>query len=131
MIAVDTNILLRVVVGDDPAQQATAARRIARLDATGEDVLVTTVALAEFAWSLRAVSKRSRHDIANAIERISQTPPLVLQSRAAVETALAWFRVGPADFADYLIVATSLADGARGVLTFDENLLKNSVCERP
>ena len=131
MISVDTSVLLRAVVGDDPLQQGLAARRLADLERTGETVLVPTVVLAELAWTLRVTFRLSRSAIADAIERIGNTPPFVVQSRAVVDDALAGYRTGPADFADYLILATSLAEGARGLLTFDGNLLKSPRCEAP
>lgn len=131
MIGVDTNVLLRVITEDDDPQRAVSEARILAILDGGEEVFVPLVTLAELAWSLKSQYRYPRSSIADALASIAGTDPFVVQSAAAVDRALAWYRAGPADFADYLILSTSLSEGARGVLTFDGNLLKNPLCEAP
>ena len=131
VLAVDTNVLVRLLVSDDLAQQRAVALRLQKAQAEGDSVLVTPVVLAEVAWVLDSAYGYGRSDIAAAIRRLVSTSPLVSPERADVLRALGWYAKGTADFADYLILALSKAHGARTLLTFDRRLLRHGSCERP
>ena len=93
-VTVDTNVLVRAVVGDDPVQ-ADAARRLMK---SAELLAVTLPSLCEFVWVLLRVYDLSRADIASAIRALVSVAT-VQTDRQAVEAGLALFEAG-GDFAD-------------------------------
>jgi predicted nucleic-acid-binding protein len=130
-VAVDTNVLVRLLVGDEPRQKDAVVRRLGRLADEGGAAVVHPVVLAELSWMLRASYGLGRDEIAGALERLLDTAPFVVHQKAEVLQALAWFRDGPADFSDYLVVALTTVDGADTLLTFDRHLLKHPGASRP
>ena len=131
MLALDTNVLVRVLVADDPAQQRAALRRLRAMQERGEPAFVPTVVLAELAWVLASAYDYERKAIAAALRGVLSTPPLVVAQRGSVAAAIAEYEKGRADFADYLIVELARAEGCTKVLTFDRRLLRHPDCETP
>lgn len=131
MLAADTNVLVRLLVSDDLAQQAVVRRRLDRANTEGEAVLVTPVALAETAWVLDAVYGYGRKQIFGAVRAVLNTPPFLCPERQDVLRALQLCDAGSADFPDYLILALSESGGATTLLTFDRKLLRHPRCQKP
>jgi predicted nucleic-acid-binding protein len=131
VLAADTNVLVRLVVPDDLAQQKAVRKRLDRALADGEQVVLTTVALAELAWVLDAAYGYDREPIARAIRALIDTPPFVSPEKSEVMQALEAYATGPANFSDYLLVALATNAGAQRVLTFDRKLLRDPACEKP
>ena len=116
MIALDTNVIVRLITGDDPAQTA-AAIAVFR---TGPLLLCKTVLL-ETEWVLRGRYKLGRETIGEAFRKLLGYRKVQVQDRGAVLRALAWYQEGM-DFADALHLA-SVAGAAR-FATFDGKLAK-------
>lgn len=117
MIAIDTNILLRLFILDDHGQCAAARRLVADQGARG--VLVPMLVLAEF---VRVYRRRLGRDLATTVElldRILEAPEFVVESQPLVEDALATYRNGGTDFSDCLIAAAARQAGAASLFTFD------------
>jgi predicted nucleic-acid-binding protein len=131
VLAADTNVVVRVLVGDDPAQQKAALARLRQVVAEGGSVLVGAVVLAEVAWVLSSAYGYTRAQIASALRGLVSTPPFVVPQRAHVLGAIEGYERGPADFSDYLILALAQAEGCTTLLTFDRRLLKSPGCEAP
>lgn len=111
MRAVDTNVLVRLFVNDEPGQTA-AARRIAADDL----IFVPKTVVVEFEWVLRGVYGQPRAAIASAIEALLRTANVEVEDGATVVRAVGWLRRGM-DFADALHLASS--SHADAFLTFD------------
>ncbi len=117
MIALDTNILARYLLGDEP-RQSRAARALLE-DAGARYWLPVTVVL-ELAWVLRAAGA-SRAELAAKLRALLALRNVRAQLPEALTRALAWAEQG-ADFADALHLA--LSSKAERLLTFDEALVK-------
>ena len=116
MIAIDTNVLVRLVVADDPRQ----ARRARKLVEKNEVVVATTVLL-EAEWVLRSAYGFDRAQIAGAFRRFLGLPQVAPDAPAAVAQALDAYDAG-LDFADALhLAATPLAET---FFTFDRRLAR-------
>ena len=116
MLTLDTNVVVRLLIGDDPQQTPVAER--AFLDAiAGGGVYLPDVVLAEVAWVLRGyeLDRATRHQL---LERLVRTRGVVVDDIDAVIDALDQFRQG-GDLADQLILARATSAGALPVLTFD------------
>ena len=116
MIAIDTNVLVRLLVGDDAAQ----ARRARRL-VDKADVLVTASVLLETEWVLRSGYGFGATAIAATFRGFLGLPNVTPDSPAALQVALAAYEAG-LDFADALHLASSHA--ADCFYTFDRKLIR-------
>ncbi len=118
MRAVDTNILVRALVQDDPTQ---ARRALACL--RDRPVYVPVTVVLELEWVLRSRYGFSANTIADAIEKIAILENTVVAEQEAVVAAASKLRKGW-DFADALHHA--LAAGCDDFATFDTNLVKRA-----
>jgi predicted nucleic-acid-binding protein len=116
--AVDTNVVVRLIVNDDPAQAAAAHRAM-----SAQPVFMPKTVVVELEWVLRSVYQRSPETIAAAIESLLATTDITIEDPAAVGRAVAWFKRG-LDFADALHLASSAH--ADGFLTFDIDLRRRA-----
>lgn len=119
MIALDTNILVRYFVKDDPRQTQSVAALVNSLSEE-QPGWISMIALAELVWALRSMYRFPREQLAGAIHTLVSSKDLVLESEAAVRQALAQYRNGKADFADCLISASARAAGCARTVTFDQ-----------
>lgn len=124
MIGIDTNVLVRLIVADDPRQTSAARNFIRDRCTAGEPGFVSNIVLAEIAWTLAAGYGYSRHQIADAIGRIMETVQLQIESSTDVAAALVEYRAGPADFADCLIGHTNRTADCSRTVTFDRKAAK-------
>ena len=121
-IAVDTNVLVRILVQDPtaPEQCAAARRLVAHASAAGETLLVSLCALLETEWVLRSRYKVRRRAMAAALIAMLETPGIEFEHEATVEEALFLFdRFASADFADCLLCARAIHLGRTRVVSFD------------
>ena len=119
MHAVDTNLLVRLVVRDD-ADQVNAAEAF-----VAKGAWVSHLVLAETLWVLDAVYNRSPAQIANAIDRLLNHKELTLQDSDVVALALDSFRSRPSlGFSDCLVLEIARKAGHLPLGTFDRNLAK-------
>ena len=125
MRAADTNVLVRLVVRDDP-EQASAAE--AFID---KGAWVSHLVLAETLWVLDAVYERSAKQLATAVDMLLNHKRLTLQDSDVVASALALFRARPAvSFSDFMVLEIARKAGHLPLGTFDKALAKHDGVER-
>src|SRR5690606_35019580 len=112
-IVVDTNVLVRSVVRDHPAQARAADKALKQATA----IAVTLPVLCEFVWVLRSVYGIGQRDICAAVRALLDTAN-VLANRSAIEAGLAIYEAG-GDFADGLIAHEGQQLGADAFVSFD------------
>ena len=122
MIGLDTNVLLRYVVKDDPTQFAIAERIIDAAADRGETFVIGDAVLCEFAWVLARLYRYTHQEIADALDDVVTTAGFHIDRIEEVRAALAEYRTTGADFADALIGRVHRLLGAEHTLTFDRNL---------
>jgi len=119
MRAVDTNVLVRLLVRDDSQQVAAAESFVA------QGAWVPKLVLAEVAWVLEAVYQRTPMQIAASIEALLNHETLTIQEHEIIQSALSRFRARPSvEFADCLIVEIARKSGHLPLGTFDKSLGK-------
>ncbi|MDB4979299.1 MAG: putative nucleic-acid-binding protein contains domain [Myxococcales bacterium] len=118
MIAIDTNVLVRLLVNDDPVQSAKAARLF-----SSDDVLIPKTVLLETEWVLRFSYAVAPAVIGGAFERLLAAPSVTVEDATAVRAAVDAHGAG-VDFADALHVAS--AASATKLLTFDKKLVRQA-----
>ena len=120
MTGVDTNVLVRYFVRDDPDQAAKADTWIEQIRETGEKIFINPVVLCELVWVLGSGYKNPRHAIADIVERVLNTIHFEVQERHLVAMALKDFRSSRADFADCLIGWINGHAGCVNTVSFDQ-----------
>lgn len=123
MVGFDTNVVVRVLVGDDPAQTRKAERAFVKHAGDG-GVFLSLVVLAEVAWVLSGAYRWDRATIEDRLRKLARTRGVVIEDLELVERALDELSRGTADFADYLI-AGKVRSAAGGLLTLDRRLARS------
>jgi predicted nucleic-acid-binding protein len=119
MKGLDTNVLVRYLVQDDPRQSKRANSVIEKaLSGEGRLHLDITV-LCELVWVLRAAYRVDRATVAGALLQLIDAAQLSLEDRDLAREAAYRYRAGPGDFADYAIALRNRAVGCETTLTFD------------
>jgi predicted nucleic-acid-binding protein len=122
VIALDTNVLVRLVTRDDETQ---ARRAKAALDTHADEdggLFVADIVLVELCWTLAKSYGLARIDIARTVRALLDNASITLESPLAVRDALARFETGSADFPDCLIVAKATGVGCSRILSFDQRM---------
>jgi len=129
--ALDTNVLVRFLVNDDPAQHQRAVAAIEKARTLREPLYVGDVVLAEVVWVLQRRYRVAKPAVIEALRGLVASRELTFSSRERVADAVGRFTAGSADFADYLIAAEAREAGHDVVLTFDNALLNEAGFEAP
>lgn len=122
MIALDTNVLLRLLVADD-AKQAEKVRALfdAHADEDGAFWIADSV-IAELVWALDRSYGRSRVEVAAALRALAGSATVQFESPEAVVEAIALFEQGPADFVDGLLAIKARQAGCSALRSFDRRM---------
>ena len=119
MLAVDTNVLVRLLARDDARQAKAADQFIAK------GAWVSHLVLAETLWVLESVYDRTATQIIEALKLLMAHESLVLQDAETVGLALAHFQLKPAlGFSDYLVLEIARKAGHMPLGTFDRALAR-------
>ena len=118
MIGLDTNVLVRYIMQDDPRQSAKASKLIESLTVE-EPGFVPVVTVVELVWVLESSFGLAREQVAQALDALLRTKQLILDQTEQVSKALRGFSAGSADFADCLIERTAASAGCERTMTFD------------
>ena len=122
MIALDTNVLVRYVVRDDPEQTRVATKLIETVLERGESVLITRVVLCELVWVLSRRYRLPKKKIVQVLDWLRRSSQSVLEGRDGIKAAVDSFESGSGDFADYLIAEAASEQGCVAIATFDRVL---------
>ena len=124
MIGIDTNILLRLWLNDDPAQNKRIDALLAEHGSTPGSLLVTDVVLAEAVWTLRSAFDQERDAQLIAVRSLLEETAFAFEDREAVADAVTLFEAGSCGFADCLVVAKHARQGCEFTATFDRAMRK-------
>jgi predicted nucleic-acid-binding protein len=112
MLAVDTNVVVRLVTNDDPEQSVRAIALFER-----EQIYLPKTVILETEWVLRYAYELERSVVAGSLRAVAGLPNVILEAPAQIALALEWFERGM-DFADALHLASSMEAGRWA--TFDK-----------
>jgi predicted nucleic-acid-binding protein len=123
MIGLDTNVLVRYIMQDDPKQAKLATKLIESLDEelTG---FISLVSVVELSWVLESAFELSRRQIVEAFQNLMSVDAFKIERVAVVAGAVRAYAEGKADFADYLIERSSVFAGCERTMTFDREAAK-------
>ena len=124
MIGLDTNILLRLWLNDDPAQNKRIDALLAEHGSTPESLLVTEVVLAEAVWTLRSAFDQDKVAQLIAVRSLLDETAFAFEDREVVSKAVILFEQSSCGFSDCLIVAKHAQLGCEFTATFDRGMRK-------
>ncbi|MFT5610068.1 MAG: putative nucleic-acid-binding protein [Polaribacter sp.] len=124
MIALDTNVLVRYLVQDDPAQAKLATKFIETNCTDDQPCFIGQIVLCELAWVLESNYQQNRKQIANVIEELLQVGQLGVQQPEVIWRALSDYKNSNADFPDHLLARVNQSAGCDCTITFDKKASK-------
>ena len=119
MIGLDTNVLLRFYLKDDPVQSPRARRMMSSLK-SNEPGWVGLPSILELAWVLKKKKRASRTEIADFFDILLSEDVIMVEQAVIVGKAVQRFRFTRAEFADCLVAESARAAGCARTVTFDE-----------
>jgi predicted nucleic-acid-binding protein len=124
MIGLDTNVLVRYLTQDEPAQSARATRLIEHELSDREPGYIGLVVLVEACWVLKRLYGATPAELRDTVRDLLDTRQLVVERRAIVAAALARLGDGAGDIADALVVEGASDAGCARTVTFDKAAVK-------
>ena len=118
MIGLDTNVVVRYLMQDDPRQSRRATQVIEALT-VDEPAFLPIVTIMELVWVLESSYELTRTQVAQALAGLLDSRELRVDRAEIVAQAMRTYRAGKADFADALIARLSHDAGCEATLTFD------------
>jgi predicted nucleic-acid-binding protein len=119
MLAVDTNIVVRYLTADHPAQFAQAVAVVEK-----NDIFIGLTVLLETEWVLRSTYRYQSTQVVQALQSLAGIAGITIEEPDVARTALGWVERGM-DFADALHLAKAQACDA--FITFDQDLAASAV----
>jgi predicted nucleic-acid-binding protein len=119
MIGLDTNVLVRYLVQDDPVQSRQASALIDRAATRDTAMFINQIVMCELAWVLGRGYGYARTELAEVIEKILLGRQFEIEKKDLVWAELADFKASRADFADCLIGVANQLAGCESTMTLD------------
>ena len=123
MTGLDTNVLVRYIMQDDPRQSAKATRLVESLTSE-QPGFVPLVAVVELVWVLSSSYAMNRSQVVEALDLLLRSKEILVDRADLVLQAQRRFAKGGADFADCLIERIAHAHGCQTTMTFDTGAAK-------
>ena len=130
MKALDTNVIVRLLINDDKVQGRRAKALLEKAEEESERYFLSLLVILETIWVLSAVYKLNRSEVLDALELLTQMPVLELENDGTVQELLRMGRSGNADLPDLLIGLSAKARGCETTLTFEKGLETTALFER-
>jgi len=126
MVAIDTNIIVRLLTNDDPVQVARARSLVSR-----ETVWVGLAVLMECEWVLRSVYRLDRRVIHDSLQRFTNLAQVVIEAEPCLQRILNLYSEG-LDFADAVHLVAARGH-ATAFASFDSSLAQraNAISVKP
>jgi predicted nucleic-acid-binding protein len=119
MIGLDTNVLVRYLVRDDPGQSLKATEFITASLNSENPGFISIVAIVELVWVLTQTYRLEPGEVVRALKGLLAADHFVIEHEAEVATAMTAVREGIGSFADALIATLGQRAGCAYTLTFD------------
>lgn len=121
MIALDTNVLVRYLAQDDPAQARTATRFIEERLTADDPGFISTIVLCEIVWVLETCYHVARANLVSIVKALLDTRQIVVDEANAVRAALNHSSV---DLVDAIIHEAGRSHQCRATVTFDRKFAR-------
>ena len=121
MKGIDTNVLVRYIVQDDPIQSKQANQFIKKNTMAEENLIfIPAIVLCELAWVLESCYSYQKQDIINVLEKILKTQQFCIEPLEVLWKALRDYQKLNIDFADSYIAHINSSHQCEYTATFDK-----------
>ncbi len=131
MIALDTNVLIRYFIQDDPAQSRKARQFIEENVLKGKNFFIPGIVVCELVWVLSSAYNVMKSEIVDLLEKVAHVKHFNFEDREVLCSSIDGYKSGRGDFSDYYLKEISKRQGSDRVMTFDKVLLKESYFKAP
>lgn len=128
MTGIDTNVLVRFLLKDDPEQHR-AATAFFRSLSSSQPGWIGVATILETAWVMKSMRKLDRAIIATMLSSLLTVDALVVEQSDTLGEALRRYRATKAEFADCLIAASARAAGCSKIVTFEQTAARQAGME--
>ena len=126
----DTNIILRHILKDDPVQSKISTNLLEKLIENKAEFFLTFITFAETIWVLESVYKYNKKEVCNILKPLFNTPNLKLESQDILEEALVLYKTLNIDFADCYNACYGKANDIKDIYSFDKDYNKVKFIDR-
>ena len=129
MKAIDTNILIRFLVGDEELQTKKVYSIFKKAEAEKKELFVPLLVVLEMIWVLESAYEISRKEILESISDLLLMPILKFGQQSALQQLVHSAQGNQYDLSDLLIAHSAKINGCETVLTFDKKASKFKLFE--
>ena len=129
MKGIDTNILVRFLIGDDEQQAKKVYKIFKKAESEKDELFVPLLVVLELIWVLESVYEISRADILESIREFLLLPILRFEHKSVLQQFTLSAQANRYDLADLLIAHSAKMQGCETVLTFDKKVSKFKLFE--
>ena len=129
MKAIDTNILVPFLIGDDKQQAKKVYNIFKKAESEKDELFVPLLVVLELIWVLESVYEISRADILDSIREFLLLPILRFEHKSVLQQFTLSAQANRYDLADLLIAHSAKMQGCETVLTFDKKVSKFKLFE--
>ena len=129
MIGLDTNVLVRYLIQDDPAQALLATKLIEENCSKHSPGRLSLVVLCELVWVLRGAYRYPKKTIVDALAQLLITSELEVENEQVARLSLDAYKNGAADYADYVIGFSNKTSECVVTYTFDHNFADDRIAK--
>jgi predicted nucleic-acid-binding protein len=118
---IDANVILRVLLGDQPQQSPRCRGLLERVEAGEEQVYLPEVVLSDVVWTLRSFYKVLPGRIAEVVMPIIGLEGVVMKRKSLMKEVLLAYGRANADFSDVLMAVEILSEGVSELYSYDRD----------
>lgn len=131
MIGLDTNVLVRYLVQDDPAQAQSAAAYIEEALVTETPLYVNTIVLCETLWVLRRAYGHTEATLRTVVHKLLHARGLIIEDESILYQVLRTSERSGVSVVDALIGKRNQAAGCEVTVTFDAQAAESATFRLP
>jgi predicted nucleic-acid-binding protein len=126
MFGLDTNVLVRYIVQDDPIQAGSATAFIETHCTAETPGFICNIVLVELVWVLERGYGYDKKSVVTVLKQVAVTSELQMENSVLAWQAIMDYESGTAGFADCLLAAVNQQYGCDVTYTFDQRAAKYS-----
>ena len=129
MKGIDTNILVRFLVGDDKVQARKVYKIFKKAESTKDELFVPLLVILESIWVFESVYEIPREEILDSISELLLMPILKFEQQPVIHQFIQNAQGNSYDLSDLLIAHSAKEQGCDTVITFDKKASKYKLFE--
>ena len=129
MKGIDTNILVRFLVGDDELQAKKVYNMFKKVEQNKDELFVPLLVMLELIWVLESVYEIPKKEILDSISDLLLMPIFKFEHQPSLQQLVNDEQAGKYELSDLLIAYSAKEQGCQSVITFDKKASKSDLFE--